>query len=312
MKDRSAIVLAVDDDHPEGGAVRFTAEEAQLTGRPVTVVHVVHGSTHVTGPNPLSFTYAEVEKRGRQVTDGVADRLRELTEGTVDVRCETTRGRTVDQLVAISEHARLVVVERRPMSAAGHLAVRSTSTALGARSLAPLVSVPAAWRPTDPFVRRVVLGASERDEAWGLFGHAFRLAAEHHVGLHVVRSVDLPELEATPGADLLSSRRAGVRADLERELQPFRNRYPGVQVDIEIPDGPASHALRQTTGRHDLLVVGRRDQPHPVYERLGPVPRSMLRTAACPVLVVPHPFGDPGKEASCSASASTGVVGRGR
>jgi nucleotide-binding universal stress UspA family protein len=127
-----------------------------------------------------------------------------------------------------------------------------------------------------------------------------------------VRAVDLPELEAAPGADLLDRRRDGIRADLERELHPFRSRYPGVVVDVELVDGPAPGVLRQAAGRHDLLVVGRRDTPHPAYERLGPVARSLVQSAQCPVVVVPRPFGDAWKEASCSASASTGAVARER
>jgi nucleotide-binding universal stress UspA family protein len=310
MKDRSAIMLAVNDSRSEGAAVRFAAEEARLTGRPVTVVHVVHGSAHVMGHNPLAYSYDELDRRGQEMATRVADEVKELTGGSVEVTCETTRGRPVERLVAMSRSAHVVVVQRRPAPGAAHLALRSTSTALGARALAPLVSVPSSWIPADPFVRRVTLGASERDEAWSLLGHGFRLAAEHHAGLHVVRAVDLPELEVAPGADLLSRRKEGVRADLERELRPFRNRYPGVAVDLEVLDGSAEEALRQATGSGDLLVVGRRDEPHPVYERLGPVARSMLRTAECPVVIVPRPFGDAWKEASCSASASTAAVDR--
>jgi nucleotide-binding universal stress UspA family protein len=312
MKARSAIMLAVDDDSPQGGAARFTAAEARLTGRPVVVIHVVHGSTHVASHNPLLFSYAEVEERGRQVVTRVAEEIRGLTDGSVDVSSETTRGRTVERLVAASGGAHLLVVQRRPVSRAGQLVSRSTSTALGARSLAPVVSVPSSWTAARPVIRRVVLGASERDEAWSLWGHGFRLAEEHAAGLHVVRAIDLPELEVAPGADLLDRRRDGIRADLERELHPFRSRYPGVAVDVELVDGPASEVLTRATGPDDLLVVGRRDTPHPVYERLGPVSRSLLQSARCPVVVVPRPFGDAWKEASCSASASTGAVARER
>jgi nucleotide-binding universal stress UspA family protein len=308
MKVNSAIVLAINDDRREEGAVGFAAAEARLTGRPVTVVHVVHGSAHVAAHNPLLYSYEEVEARGRQLVTRVTDELSELTGGSVEVHGETVRGRTVDRLVQMSRNAHLVVVQRPEDHRVAPLALGSTSSGLAARSLAPVVCVPASWTRADPFVRRVTLGASERDAAWSLLGHGFRLAAEHHAGLHVVRAVDLPELDVAGGVDLLSRRRDGVRADLERELRPFRNRFPGVDVDIELVDGPATEVLTRATDRSGLLVLGRRDEPHPAYERLGPVTRSMLRSAKCPVLVVPRPFGESWEEATCSASASTAAV----
>src|SRR5690349_18067450 len=89
--DQSAIGLATNGEPREIPAYRFAALEARATGRPLVVVHVVHGSSAPDRHHPLSYSYESVDVEARHLVDRACQRLRELTAGAVEIRGETPR-----------------------------------------------------------------------------------------------------------------------------------------------------------------------------------------------------------------------------
>jgi nucleotide-binding universal stress UspA family protein len=310
-KERPGILLATNGEPQEAASIRFAAAEAVRTGRPVTVVHVVHGSAPDPHHHLLEYSYPEVEKEGRRRADRIAGQLRDLTHGTVPVHAAVPRGYPVDRVVALSAKAHLVVLQRRESGRMARLVPGSTSAGIAARSIAPVVSVPHHWTAGRPFVGRVVLALGEQPDAWTLIGRAFEAATEHEAGLHVVRALDFP-IEGTESAPALDRRRRRADAELETVLAPYRRIFPDIDVTVDVPEQGPAEALRLSTVGNDLLVIGRREVLNPAFEHLGKVTRAMLRTAECPVLVVPRPFADYVREAPCSPSASTVEADRAR
>lgn len=290
-REPSAIVLATTDQPREMAAIRFAAVEAAASGSAIHVVHVVHGSTAEPG-RPLLYSYAQLDERAAQTCAQVAERLRNLTSGSVAITTEAPRGRTIEQLMARSANARMVVLQGRGRSRAEHPLTPSTTEALASRAPSLVVSVPMAWHPYPPLVRRIVVGTGRGAGPTRLLDEALRLAGEHNVPVLVLHAMDQP-VAGREADEEQKHRRPLAREELEHAVQTLRRRHPDVPVTVEIGVGRPPDVLREATDAHDLLVIGRRDADHPVYEHLGSVAQEVVRSTQVPVTVVPRPMDAP-------------------
>ncbi len=275
----AAIVLATNGEPRESAAIGFTAAEALRTGRPVTVVHVVHGSSRLGGTPSLVYSWTAVEEEAARVVEYVATRLGDLTHGAVGVDRVTPRGRTVAQLVSLSSTAHLLVLQRRGLPRRTHPGA-GTTAAIAGRALSPVVSVPDTWSVTQSTVRRIVVGVGDPHESRNLLLQGFGLAAEHQVPLRVVHAL---------GAE---SARLEAVAELDDSMARLRQQHPRLAVQTDVVAGPPEEVLLDAVRHDDLLVVGRRDASHPVYEHLGRVAKRLLRSSPAPLVVVPRPLAD--------------------
>jgi nucleotide-binding universal stress UspA family protein len=64
-------------------------------------------------------------------------------------------------------------------------------------------------------------------------------------------------------------------------------RYPGTDWKLELDFERASVALHQSAVEADLLVLGRHSHVAPFVLAIGSNTRTLLRTATCPIVVVP-------------------------
>ncbi len=307
-QDAAAIVLATTGEPREAASIGFTAFEAVRTGRPVVVTHVIHGSAHRPGYPTLVYSYSEVEERAARLVRFIAEHLESLTGSAVPVSTDTPRGRTVARLVDLSRQAHLIVVQRHGIPVRARTAAGSVTASLAGRALAPVVSVPAGWTAPATGVRRVVLGLGDLHASTNLLESGFKLAEEHAATLHVVHA-----LGALSGGGPSARRpveRTDPLAELDDAVRPAHRRHPRVRVATEVVDGAPEQALLRVCAYDDVLVVGRRDEAHPVYEHLGPVARGLLRSVgAPPVVVVPRPLADTSPlRTRASAAPSTARV----
>ena len=270
--DIPALVLATNDEPREAAAFAFTAAEARQTCRSVRLVHVVHGSAPRGPQHPLTYSWEEVEAEGARLLGHARERLEAVADGPVHVTTEVVRGRVVHRLLAVSADASSLVLSRRGLPR--HTPRSGVSAALAGRAICPVVSVPRSWRPEDGFVRRVVLGLGDLEHPGRLVGHAFELAAAHAAPLLVVHVAD---------------RRPVDQQQVEGATTSFRDRFPQVEVTHEVVEGSPEERLLQVRDPRDLLVVGRRDASHPVYEHLGSLTRTLLQSSTVPLVVVPRP-----------------------
>lgn len=86
---------------------------------------------------------------------------------------------------------------------------------------------------------------------------------------------------------------AAVRADVERDLAPVRAKYPDVEVVVDTPHGAAGRELVRASEGARLLVLGSRGLGGFRGLLLGSVTNQVVEHAACDVLVVRKPDGDP-------------------
>jgi nucleotide-binding universal stress UspA family protein len=259
------IVLAVGPD-PIDSALVFAVDEARRTGRGLHLVHVVPDLVPA-GSESVLMDRVDPMTIGRETLDLVADRARHLAGNDVPVTHELWQGRVVPALVdAVSDPdvTALLVLEHRPRGRWERIVTRSVAGGVAARTVVPIVSVPAGWRPEhDPPV--VTVGVDRPDRAHAVLVAAFDAARARGAELRAVYAWDFPAAYD----DLVTM------AEHDRWVASSTAAVAG--------------ALAEVGGGSDLLVLGRHDPLLPFGSHLGSIARAVLHEATCPVLLVsPH------------------------
>lgn len=274
------------------GAVDWAVERALRSGLDLCLVHVVHPPRGLAGPENLLLSFDAVELVGRQIVRAAMERIEDSAGGVLTVRTAVPTGHAVGVLVRMAAGCATVVTQHHPAGNAAQIFGGSVPAGVASRVDTPVVSVPHDWvpRPTPAgggLEERVTVGvAGVEDDA--LIEHALAGSADGEScvtllhALHVSAAYELalmpPDFEAG-----LVEREAKVLNDV---AEPWRARYPGVQVETRLMRGrrPAS-ALVDASHASDHVVIGR-SHPHRV-RYLGSVAAALLRHSACPVEVVP-------------------------
>ena len=139
---RGALVAAVDDSAPAREALRFAADLAAATGRPLHVLAVwnfVSGQAPVQGPDePPSAAAWQA-----QCESGLAALVQEELAGSseVEIRQHAVHGNTVPTLLAVSQVADHVVVGSRGRGGFEGMLLGSTSAQLVYHASCPVTVV---------------------------------------------------------------------------------------------------------------------------------------------------------------------------
>ena len=81
-----------------------------------------------------------------------------------------------------------------------------------------------------------------------------------------------------------------MRAQILRDFEGVAARFPDVVYQVVAAHGRPADVLVAASESVRMVVVGRHDPVIPMGSHLGPVTRTVLNHAACPVLVVdPRP-----------------------
>lgn len=285
------IVVAIGDSMEEDSSLLFASAEALRTGRPLLVVHVVHGNVPVA-PHNLLISYETAGAVGHHLVTHAATRLKMMTEDKVPVETLVPRGGVVDQLVRLSGTAHLVVMEQRDMTRLQRVFTGSVSGGVAGRSAVEVVMVPELWQPPEGFVNRVLLGVGRWRGATGLFEHAFDVADQHQASLRVLHAWDLPSVyqDSLVDAMAVDQWRNDVTVQVEAAFKDAHRHHPGVKATVDVVHDRPADALLEASREADLMVLGRREAAHPVVQHVGSLTHAMLRVSECPVDVVPRPF----------------------
>jgi nucleotide-binding universal stress UspA family protein len=148
--------------------------------------------------------------------------------------------------------------------------------------------VPPDW-DTSADHRVVLVAVKSPSHAEELMADAFAVASDRGARLVLLHAWKLASGYDDIVADRVSVQEWNERAtdELERIVAPWRAVYPAVAVETTVEHGDAAHALERASHRADLLILVRRAHGIPASLHLGGTARAVLRTASCPVRVVP-------------------------
>jgi nucleotide-binding universal stress UspA family protein len=151
--------------------------------------------------------------------------------------------------------------------------------------------------PTDPGVRRIVVGVDGSEESVAALRWACReaslRAAEVHAVLALESACHQVASYAVPTPRHSSGSWGAARAVLRRSVNEAAGLYPGVTLRTEITEGLAARVLLDHAREADMLVLGSTSHGPDPYRGAGPVIRVCLRAAPCPVVIIGSAATDP-------------------
>lgn len=283
------VVIGVDGSSGNAGAVLVGVEEARRLGVPALLVHVIPDYVAIAPMMPIAPT---------DLTDLGAGLLRQAEEAAraaapdVEIETQLRHGTRTVQLAAAARGAALLVVGQDDRPLIERLLRGNTATGVAARATCPVVAVPGDWRPATP--RGVVVAAVKSpSHSAELLADAFAQASARKARLVVLHSWRLSSEYDDVVASRLDADEWIKRSETELEtlLVDWRRSYPGVEVEVRVEHDYPVHGLCRASQEADLLILVRRARGVPAAIYLGGTARGVLRSAGCPVRVVPPATG---------------------
>lgn len=283
------ILVGADGTGSSMAAVRWAAREAQRRNRPLRVVHVFDWE----GREARYDTNKEYFDLSREQAEGVTSNAvyeARMAAPRVDVEGDPVIGHAAARLLTESDGAELVVLGSRGRGGFAGLLLGSVSQRVAAHTPCSVVVVRGRGEAAEG---PVVVGVDDSSAADLVLEAAFEQASGRGCGLAVVRSF-LPVLPLwlsnvraadveTPDQD------AAERARLEKQLAPWREKYPETSVDVVVTHDSTAGALVEASRYAQLVVVGSRGHGMIAGALLGSAGLQLLHHAECPVYIARPP-----------------------
>lgn len=284
------VVVGVDGHESTAAALAYSVHAARSRRAGLVVLHAyrpLHG-----GPDAMLLAFDDPQRLAEETLQLAVDLATDLSHGDVPVEGRLVRGPTTRVLVDGSRHAGLLVVGRDRISFVDPW-IHAVATRSAARAAVPVAVVPDSWRSADA-EGPVVVGVDTAVPSEELLRTALGYAAAERRPLRVlhVRSARRAARRAAPagvgGGPAWSAAESSDESELERMLTDAVSAFPGVTVHLELVTGLGEVVLAEAARDAAVIVLGRHDAALPIGPRLGSVTTHVMRTAACPVVVVPH------------------------
>lgn len=278
------ITVGVDGSPSSLVAVDWAAQEARRREVPLRLVQAVRQS-------------AEVDRSLREAEAKIARRHPDLRLDGDRVAAEP-----VSALLTAAEDAEVLVLgSPGPGGGVAGLLAGSVALAVVARSPRPVVLVPGGCHRDEhrtgaratvsqaSAIPDVVLGLDLSDPHDAVVEFAFDAASRRAARLRVVHGWSAkPYAHDEIGAAEAGQPGAASGRTLSEVLEPWREKFPGVEVAEQAVIGTAATHLAEASGDASLVVVGRAERRMPVGAAIGPVTQAVLQHGSTPVAVVPH------------------------
>lgn len=290
MNRRNAIVVGTDGSRDGMRAVVWAADEAASRGCPLRVVHAVAPWLYERNVDPRLLSVREwLLAGGQEIIGAAVEAARTRAEG-IDVAGEVVPGGASRALLERSRDASMVVVGGNGVGTVAGLLVGSTALQVVSHATVPAVVV----RHVEPVARgEIAVGVDGLPAGEPALTFAFEEAGVRDVRLRAVHVWSDPGTTGPGGVTPLVYDTEVVTAEhtgrLNDALAPWREKYPDVEVVIEVVHGRPVRILSGVSARSDLLVVGTRGHGGFRGLVLGSVSHGLLHHAHCPLAVVPSP-----------------------
>jgi len=279
------IVVGTDGSEPSLRAVDWAAREAVLRDVPLRIVSVcaIEPRTNWVIP-PGSGCGRRSETAGKALQEA-EERAGAAAHGlTIDTSLLV--GESAPALTGAARNTLMLVVGSEGISGLAATAFGSVTRYVA--GLAPCAVV--IHRDKAPVRHRIVVGIRDVADSDAALDFAFDEASHRGAHLLAVQAWH-GSRPAGPAGSAVKPKRVSAEAfaRLALLLQPWQEKYPGVEVGAEVIHARPGRALAEITASADLLVLGRHGgrlastRPPP----LGPVTVELLEHAHGPIAVVP-------------------------
>ncbi|MBL7259483.1 universal stress protein [Paractinoplanes lichenicola] len=258
--DKTRIVVGVDGSPQATAAVGWAATEAVRRHAELRVLTAFYRRR--SSPDSHS-----AEERAGDILRRAVAHAREVAP-EVEVKCQALPGYAVPILIHAAEEAALLVVGGRHEGGLPGLPIGSVSSQVATQARSSVVVVRGRHGAD---AGPVVAGLDDSPAAATVAGHAFEEAALHNA-----------EVEALTVGGVKAPDPLG--ADLDAQLDPWREKYPDVRAHRAYVSGRTDKVLIQRSRSACLMVVGPRTHGYQGL-MLGAIGSRLLQRSGCPVLI---------------------------
>lgn len=272
------IVVAVDGGPASAAAVRWVGARAAGQAADVDVTTVIAPDEKFDDPGVRDDRYTSLH-------DARTTLARLAPSAAVMER--TRLGEPVDQLLAASEDADLLVVGTNRTSGIASVLHRTLPLALAGRTSCPLVIVPAAWSAVSG---PIVVGWEDDGSSDEALDAAAAEAAVTGVPLMLAHSWLQPPsnpLDPAGSSALLHLVEGTQRELLEGTVHRLREEHPGMVIQSTLTSESPEAALSRLGREASLLVVGSHGRGAIADLLIGSIGDDLIRAMTCPVMIVP-------------------------
>ncbi|MCE7002080.1 universal stress protein [Kibdelosporangium philippinense] len=267
------IVVGVNGQPNSDIALEWAIAEAAHRAVPLLILHAGEvAPMRAVGRGPLLQT---TRTSGKALVDKAIAVVQAMNKD-IFVSSVIAPGAPADVLIRWSAEALMLVVGNR-----GRSPLRSSVGAkVAARARCPVIiarAVPSKHTP-------VVLGVDGSLVSKAAAAFAFDYAAKHTAG---VRAIHTWRRSSLPGSGALPAQRRAHLYVAAEALADAHDRHPTVLAWVVCTIGNARDVLRDESTQAQLLVVGTHGRGAKSGLLLGSVSRALIRTASCPVAVIP-------------------------
>ena len=286
-----SVVCGVDGSQSSLDAVAWAASEASRRKAPLVIVHAWQFPLyHVPLDSPVvAPPDGGMERAAERVLSDAEDRARAAADD-VEVTGRLIAGGAAGAMLAVAEHAALVVLGSRGLGGVTGLLVGSVGVQVSAHAPCPVIVIRRhADAPEAPHRGQVVVGVDGSEPGRAALAFGLDEADRMGVPLVAVSVYHAPTVVAdtavptgvTPD-DLADATTSMLRAEIER-CHPA---HPNVPVDTRVIESSTGWALVREAAGCELLVVGSRGHGGFAGLLLGSVSQYALHHAQCPVAVI--------------------------
>lgn len=284
---RDIVVIGIDGSEDGQRALHYGLAMAEREDLSVRLVHVPH-QTDMYAPMMPYLPETTVRTIGERVLKEAEQAAEEAGFDAARTTSALAEGPRTPALLSQTADARYVVLGTRS-SGAQHLFTGSTSLSVAAHSSVPVHCVPRTWAADHPATGRIVAGLDGSPADVDVLTEAFLEAGPRHATLRLVhawRPVS-PYDAAIVGRTVRTEWEQSTREALAKQVNEVAGRFPDVAWELELDFDRVTVAVHKASTAADLLVLGRHGHLAPPSLVVGSNTRTLLRTATCPVAVVP-------------------------
>ena len=307
------IVVGISPTQSSDAVVEYAGVEAARRGCGVHLVAVEHPVWDTTATVDVATINGEMRRVDAAMLARYEDRLRQWLPDSAAISTEITHGRVAAALRSIAVNAELVALQHHRMGRPFHLPSLSVTNAVAANASVPVVAVPDDWHEAEAEHDVVVAAVKGHQGSEGVAQAAFGAAVPTRSELVLMHVWSWSDDEHEQDVDVLisprSSRSKLLTDRLRHELVPLMARYPEVSARVKVLYGQPEYVLMTQSAKARLVVMGRHHPGLPLGSHLGPVTRTVLTYARCPVMVVDPTPEETVTEAPDSAETARAVGG---
>lgn len=274
---KPVVVVGIVDK--QQSVLRFAARQARLVGARLQIVNAAGPAVETAAYYPELGILKSLRDAGQHVLDDARNFLNDELDIS-DAEFTLSDGIPTEVLKRTADGARMLVLGADDVPWYDRLIRTKVSGHAAMHARCPVVIVPEVAYPKS-MEGDVVVTIDGDTSADGPLRFAFQQADARDGVLHVLHAVP-------PGT--LPSDVADLRANMSEVLAGWREAFPDVAVMDAFAVGDPKEVVARATNGAELVVVGRPHGRAMPFAISRPLALDVLRTANCPVAVVPADY----------------------